>query len=678
MRRNPPDILITTPESLYLMISSGAREILDRLEAVIVDEIHAVAQSKRGSHLALTLERLEQLVQRENGTPIRSGSASPRPSARSSGSASSWSARSASARSSTPGEPKELDLEIVVPVEDMTEPGARRSAAPGISDGTRVRSKSPHRTHRPGPDRGVPGPGDQHPLDLAGDLPRAAGAGPGAHLDDHLRQQPPRRRAHRQAPERAGQRAGRAGAAGDRARRARASDADSESRQDRRPDRRQARYVEIARAHHGSLSHEERALVEELLKSGQLPCLVATSSLELGIDMGAVDLVIQVESPKSVTRGPAAGRPRRPRARRGLEGPDLPQVPRRPARVRGRRAADARRARSRRRSSRRTRSTSSPSTWSRWRRWTSGRSTRSSSSSPPREPFRELSREQLENVLDMLDGRYPSERFAELRPRIVWDRTERHDPRPPGRPPARGRQRRHDPRPRPLRRPPARRPPRRRARRGDGLRGAPRPDLPARRHHLADRGDHPRPGDRHPGARASRARSPSGAATASAARPSWARRSAPSPARRSHADPKQLAEGERPRPAAPPRTSSPTCSEQQAATRVVPSDETIVVERFRDEIGDWRLCVLSPCGGRVHAAWGLALSAKIRDERELEADAIWSDDGIVIHLPDADEPPPADLVLLEPDELEDLVVARALGLGAVRRPLPRERRRARC
>ena len=102
-------------------------------------------------------------------------------------------------------------------------------------------------------------------------------------------------------------------------------------------------------------------------------------------------------------------------------------------------------------------------------------------------------------------------------------------------------------------------------------------------------------------------------------------------------------------------------TEQQAATRVVPSDENIVVERFRDEIGDWRLCVLSPFGGRVHAAWGLALSAKIRETKDLEADAIWSDDGIVVHLPDADEPPSADLVMLEPDELEDLVVSELSG-----------------
>src|SRR3989475_4089648 len=96
--------------------------------------------------------------------------------------------------------------------------------------------------------------------------------------------------------------------------------------------------------------------------------------------------------------------------------------------------------------------------------------------------------------------------------------------------------------------------------------------------------------------------------------------------------------------------------EQQAATRVVPSDRTIVVERFRDEIGDWRLCVLSPYGGRVHSAWALALSARIRDEFGLEADAIWSDDGIIVHLPDADEPPGAELVMVAPDEVEELVV----------------------
>src|SRR5437763_951697 len=104
--------------------------------------------------------------------------------------------------------------------------------------------------------------------------------------------------------------------------------------------------------------------------------------------------------------------------------------------------------------------------------------------------------------------------------------------------------------------------------------------------------------------------------------------------------------------------------EQREATRVVPSDRTIVVERFRDEIGDWRVCVLSPFGGRVHAAWGLALGARIRDELGLEADAIWSDDGIIVHLPDADEPPGADIVLIDPEELEELVV-RELSASAL-------------
>ena len=104
--------------------------------------------------------------------------------------------------------------------------------------------------------------------------------------------------------------------------------------------------------------------------------------------------------------------------------------------------------------------------------------------------------------------------------------------------------------------------------------------------------------------------------------------------------------------------------EQREATRVVPSDRTIVIERFRDEIGDWRLCVLSPFGGRVHAAWALALSARIREQFGLESDAIWSDDGIIVHLPDADEPPGAELVMVEPDELEEIIV-KELGGSAL-------------
>ena len=349
-------------------------------------------------------------------------------------------------------------------------------------------------------------------------------------------------------------------------------------------------------------------MVEEMLKSGQLPCLVATSSLELGIDMGAVDLVIQVESPKSVSRG---------LQRIGRAGHSLGEVSQ--GRIFPKFRADllecavvARRMREGE-----IEETVIPQnpldvlaqhlvSMAALDEWEVDEVERLVTAT---EPFHDLSREQLENVLDMLDGRYPSDRFAELRPRIVWDRTERHDARPQRRPPAGRHQRRHDPRPRPLRRPPARRPPGRRARRGDGLRGPPGPDLPARRDDLADRGDHPRPGDRHPRPRRSPARCRSGRATGSAARPSWAGRSAPSPARRSRASPTELAaEYDLDRRAAENLVAY--LREQQAATRVVPSDETIVVERFRDEIGDWRLCVLSPFGGRVHAAWGLALAAE--------------------------------------------------------------------
>ena len=115
-------------------------------------------------------------------------------------------------------------------------------------------------------------------------------------------------------------------------------------------------------------------------------------------------------------------------------------------------------------------------------------------------------------------------------------------------------------------------------------------------------------------------------------------------------------------------------SEQRDATRAVPSDRTIVVERFRDEIGDWRLCVLTPFGGRVHAAWAMAMSARMRDERELDADAIWSDDGVILHLPDADEPPRRGPRAADPDELEELVTAELAQHRAVRLALPRGRR----
>ncbi len=192
MRRTPPDILITTPESLYLMITSQVREILTGVEAVIVDEIHAVAQSKRGAHLALTLERLSHLCAEEgNPEPQRIGlSATQRPLERI---ANFLVGPKRDCEIVNAGVRKDLDLEIVVPVEDMSNPAAGlRRIGSGSVRRRLARDARPGRKHR----RRL-----QPALDLAGDLPRAARAGARAHLDDHLRQQPPRRRAIGKASE---------------------------------------------------------------------------------------------------------------------------------------------------------------------------------------------------------------------------------------------------------------------------------------------------------------------------------------------------------------------------------------------------------------------------------------------------------------------------------------------
>jgi len=415
---------------------------------------------------------------------------------------------------------------------------------------------------------------------------------------------------------------------------------------------------EIARAHHGSLSHEERTVVEEMLKSGQLPCLVATSSLELGIDMGAVDLVIQVESPKSVSRG---------LQRVGRAGHSLGEVSR--GRIFPKFRADllecavvARRMREG--AIEETVIPQNPLdvlaqhlvSMAALDEWEVDEVERLVTAT---EPFSELSREQLENVLDMLDGRYPSDRFAELRPRIVWDRTRgtmhgRKGARQlvvtnAGTIPDRGLYGVHLP---------------------DGRRVG---ELDEEMVYEA------RPGQTFLlGATTWRIEEitrdrviVTPAPGLPGAVPFWKGDGIGRPAELGRAigafsreavsrDPEELA-GEYDLDRRAAENLVAYLREQQAATRVVPSDETIVVERFRDEIGDWRLCLLSPFGGRVHSAWGLALGQKIREELELEADAIWSDDGIVIHLPDADEPPPADLIMVEPDELEDLVVRELSG-----------------
>jgi len=625
MRRTPPDILITTPESLYLMITAQVREILTGVEAVIVDEIHAVAQSKRGAHLALTLERLSRLVGEEgNQDPQRIGlSATQRPLERIGeflvGPGRECEIVDVGAR-------KDLDLQIVVPVEDMSDPGA---GAGQRGDGQVLPEVAPERID-PGPIEAT--------LDPATN-PRSIWPAIYPELLDLVRAHTStivfvnnRRGAERLAK--------------------RLNELHNEDR---------AEYEEIARAHHGSLAHEERQIVEEMLKSGQLPCLVATSSLELGIDMGAVDLVIQVESPKSVSRGlQRVGRAGHqlgevskgrifPKFRadllecavvaRRMRAGEIEEtvIPRNPLDVLAQHlvsmVADAE-----------------------WQVSDVEAVVKAT------EPFKELSREQLENVLDMLDGRYPSERFAELRPRIVWDRAAgtirgRKGARQlavtnAGTIPDRGLYGVHLP---------------------DGRRVG---ELDEEMVYEARPGQTfllgattwrieditrdrvivtPAPGV--PGAvpfwRGDGVGRPSELGRAIGAFSREAVSSDPDTLARDYDLDRRAAQN-----------LLTYLREQQAATRVVPSDQSLVVERFRDEIGDWRLCILSPFGGRVHAAWGLALAAKIRDQHDLEADAIWSDDGIVVHLPDADEPPDGELILLEPDEVEDLVV-RELGGSAL-------------
>jgi ATP-dependent helicase Lhr and Lhr-like helicase len=682
MQKTPPDILITTPESLYLMLSSGVREILATTEVVIVDEIHAVAQSKRGAHLALTLERLDHLARGTAGPgPARSEegiqriglSATQRPLERI---AQFLVGPKRKCRIVDAGRTKKLDLEIVVPVEDMADPGAPaypsedglppteiepsahiRSIWPAIypkllelvqehtstivfvnnrraserlakrlnelanGEGEHELPATEHGGHASSNADGDPAVEERGlGSGASGEVPRTNTSPAGA-----LPDAPP----HRPAP---------AGPSPD------------------SPGH--APYEEIARAHHGSLSHEERTLVEELLKSGQLPCLVATSSLELGIDMGAVDLVIQVESPKSVTRGlqrigragHGLGEVSKGRifpkyrgdllecavvARRMREGEiEETVIPQNPLDVLAQHLV-------------------SMAAMDEWEVDEMERLVTAT------ESFRELSREQLENVLDMLDGRYPSDRFADLRPRIVWDRT---------------------------------------AGTVHGRKGA-RSLVVTNAGTIPDRGLYSvnlpdgrrvgeldeemvyeaRPGQTFLlGATTWRIEEitrdrviVTPAPGAPGAVPFWKGDGIGRPAELGRAIGAFSREAVSREPAElaaeydlDPRAANNLVTylrEQQQATRVVPSDETIVVERFRDEIGDWRLCILSPFGGRVHAAWGLALAAKIRAEHELEADAIWSDDGIVIHLPDADEPPPADLVLIEPDEIEDLVVSELSG-----------------
>jgi ATP-dependent Lhr-like helicase len=416
---------------------------------------------------------------------------------------------------------------------------------------------------------------------------------------------------------------------------------------------------EIARAHHGSLAREQRVEVEELLKRGEIPCLVATSSLELGIDMGAVDLVVQVESPKSVARG---------LQRIGRAGHELGATSK--GRIFPKFRADLLEAAVVA------------------ERMLAGEIEETVIPKNPLDvlaqqivavaaqeeievgelhdlvrgayPFADLSRQQLENVLDMLSGRYPSDEFAELRPRIVWDRTGGT---------IRGREG---------------------ARRLAVTNAGTIPDRGLFGVHLVDGGGRVGELDEEMVYEARAGQTfLLGASTwrieeitrdrvlvtpapgVPGAVPFWkgegvgrpyelgeqiGRASRELAALSDDAAVERLTERHMLEERAA-RNLLTFLREQEGATTVVPSDRTVVVERFRDEIGDWRVCILTPFGARVHAPWAMAANARLRDALGLEAQSIWSDDGIAFHFPDADVPPPTEELVPDPDELEELVVA---------------------
>ena len=575
IRRNPPDILITTPESLYLMLTSGAREVLSSVETVIIDEIHAVAGTKRGSHLMLSLERLSAITATE---PQRIGlSATQRPLEE----ISRFLGGDRPVTIVDAGHRKPLDLEVVIPVEDMRELGA----APTV-EGEPRQSIWPAIYPRL--------------LELVQ-----------AHRSTIVFVN------NRRSAERVANRLN------------------------------ELAEAPVARSHHGSIAREQRLEVEELLKSGQLPALVATSSLELGIDMGAVDLVVQIESPKSV----AAGLQRVGRAGHGVgeasvgrffpkwrgdlletavvvrrmrEGEiEHTRVPKQPLDVLAQQVV----------------ATLAMDEW-------------------PVDalhdlvrrayPYRELSRAQFEGVLEMLAGRYPSDEFAELRPRIVWDRIA-------------GTVRARDG-----------------ARRLAVVSGGTIPDRGLYGVFLADSGARVGELDEEMVYEARQGEVFQLGATSWRIEQITRDRVLVSPApgvpgkmpfwkgdgigrpfelgiavgeavrKRRFGDLDELAA----------RNLAAYLDDQREATGVLPDDRTIVVERFRDEIGDWRICILSPFGGRVHAPWAMAIEARMGAAAGIEVEAMWSDDGIALRLPDADEPPPLELIAIAPEDLDDLLVER--------------------
>jgi ATP-dependent Lhr-like helicase len=610
----PPDVLITTPESLFLMLTSAARESLANVETVIVDEVHAVAATKRGAHLALSLERLDQMLD----TPAqRIGlSATVRPPEEV--------ARFLSGASPTtivaPMAAKTFDLSVQVPVPDMANL-ANNTIWPDVEEqivdlieahestivfanSRRLAERLTSRLNEIHAERAG--------LELTEQRNSKVGGGSPAHIMG------------------SGQAFG--------------------------------AHPLLARAHHGSVSKEQRAQVEDDLKTGRLKAVVATSSLELGIDMGAVDLVIQVEAPPSVASGlQRVGRAGHqvgevsqgilfPKHRtdlidcavtvqRMLSGDiETMRVPANPLDVLAQHTVAA--------------SALEPLDADRW-----FDAVRRSA------PFATLPRSAFEATLDLLSGKYPSTEFAELRPRLVYDRDAGTLTARPG------------------------------AQRLAVTSGGAIPDRGMFTVYLATNADTEKPSrvgeldeemvyESRPGdvislgatswriTEITHDRVLVVPAPGEPARlPFWRGDGVGRPAELGAAIGAFTG-----KLAAMPRDDfDERCrtmgfndyavdnlwqllDEQKQATGTVPTDTTFLVERFRDELGDWRVILHSPYGLRVHGPLALAVGRRLRERYGIDEKPTASDDGIIVRLPDTEEAAPgADLFVFDADEIEPIV-----------------------
>ena len=631
----PPDILITTPESLFLMLTSQARESLRGIDTVIVDEVHAVAGTKRGAHLALSLERLDGLLERP---AQRIGlSATVRPIEE----VARFLGGCQPVEVVAPGSTKEWDLKVVVPVEDMTELGL---AEPGEGSAARAETRASIWPHV-----------EERVVDLIERHQSTIVFANSRRLAERLTA-----RFNEIATDRAewSEPGGAIAPSGsDKSGKPPAQIMAQSGRSDGAPQT-------IARAHHGSVSKDQRALIEDDLKRGVLPCVVATSSLELGIDMGSVDLVVQIESPPSVAsalqRVGRAGH-RVGEVSRGVLFPkhrsdlvhtavavermrsgqiEALKVPTNPLDVLAQQVVAA-------------------TAVDDWDADELFELTRRAAS------FTALPRSAYDATLDLLSGRYPSDEFAELRPRIVWDRVTGNLSARPG------------------------------AQRLAVTSGGTIPDrglfgvfLVGEKASRVGELDEEmvyesRVGDVFAlGATSWRIEDithdrvlVSPAPGQPGRLPFWKGDQMGRPAELGAA----IGAFTRELSAMPDESAAARCrdagldawaadnlvtflAEQRQATGTLPTDRTILVERFRDELGDWRIVVHSPYGAQVHAPWALAIAVRLRERYGIDAQALPGDDGIVLRVPETDQDPPgADVVIFEPDEIEDIVTTEVGG-----------------